>query len=65
MSRKVATTKSHAEEINSIDPRAKLLRVPLISVILRVPVECQKVVAKVLKIFLINRFTGDSNDYAL
>lgn len=69
MSREVATTQSRAEEmknpINCIDPRAKLLRVPHISVISGVPFECQQVVAKILKIFPINRFTGDGNDYAL
>lgn len=51
--------------INCDYPRAKLLSVPLISVISGVPVEYQKVAAKVLKIFHINRFTEDSNDYAL
>jgi len=67
--REVATTQSCAEEIKNpiscIDPRAKLLRVPLISVISGVPVEYQKVVAKILKIHPINRFAGDSNDYTL
>ena len=56
MRREVATTQSHAEEmknpINCIDTRAKLLRAALTSVISGVPVEYQKVIAKVPKIFL-------------
>lgn len=69
MRREVATTQSHAEEvknpINCIDHRAKLLRVPFISVISGVHAECQKAVAKVLNVFPVNRFTGDSNDFGL
>lgn len=68
MRREVAMTQSHAEEMKNpvkcIDPRAKLPRVPLISVISGVPVEYQKAVVKILKRFPINRFIGDSNDYA-
>lgn len=69
MRREVATTQSHAEEvknpINCFDRRAKLLRVRFISVISGVPAEYQKAVAKVLNVYPVNRFTGDSNDYGL